>query len=72
MKLQITLLDPEYLHLKQCLVIEDSVMGIRSAKSAGIKTIAITTSNPKEKLYEADIIIDGHEKLFRYLESIKN
>lgn len=44
---------------ENCIVIEDSVYGIQSAKAAGMKCIAITTTNPREKLKEADIIIES-------------
>ena len=42
----------------QCLVFEDAVVGIKSAKSAGMKVIAINTTHPKSELSEADLIID--------------
>jgi len=40
----------------QCLVIEDAPAGIASAKSAGIKCLAVGTSNPLENLKDADLI----------------
>jgi len=46
-----------------CIAIEDSVVGVQSAKAAGMKVIAITTSFPKEKLQEADLIIDSFDEL---------
>ncbi len=54
---------------KECLVIEDSVNGIRAAKEAGMYSIAITTTFERSELKEADLIIDGFgeisaEKLF--------
>lgn len=49
----------EKLKLKpqECIVIEDSVNGIRSAKLAGVKTIAVTYTFNKEDLSEADYIV---------------
>ncbi len=44
---------------ENCIVIEDSVYGIQSAKSAGMMCIAITTTNMRERLKEADMIIDN-------------
>ena len=42
-----------------CVVIEDSPNGIIAAKNAGMKSIAITTTYVREKLKDADIIIDS-------------
>ena len=41
----------------QCLVIEDSVAGIRSAKAAGMRVIGVATTYPLEKLHEADVAV---------------
>ncbi len=43
----------------ECIVIEDSISGIKAAKSAGMKCVAVTNSYPKEKLKEADLILDS-------------
>ncbi len=43
----------------ECIVVEDSVFGIEAAKNAGMKCVAITNSYPKEKLKDADLIIDS-------------
>lgn len=37
----------------QCVVIEDSLNGVRAARGAGCDVIGLTTSFPAEKLYEA-------------------
>ncbi|MFH0855942.1 MAG: HAD family phosphatase [Candidatus Omnitrophota bacterium] len=42
----------------RCLVVENSPLGIESAKSAGMPCIAITTSLPKEYLQEADLVVE--------------
>ena len=46
---------------ENCLVFEDAVPGIKSAKAAGMKVIAVATTQPKEELHEADMIIDDYE-----------
>lgn len=48
---------------KNCLVFEDAVVGIRSAKAAGMKVIAVATTQPKEELAVADMIVDDYKKL---------
>lgn len=40
----------------QCMVIEDATAGVASAKSAGMKCIAVGTSNPLENLRAADLV----------------
>jgi beta-phosphoglucomutase len=47
----------------ECLVIENAPLGIRSAKSAGMFCIAVTTSLPKEYLKKADIVVDRLEDI---------
>ena len=44
-----------------CVVIEDAVEGIRAAKAAGMRCIAITNSFPAEKLREADLVVTSAE-----------
>ena len=46
-----------------CLVIEDSLAGVKAAKRAGMKCLAITTTNPPEQLAQADWIIAGLDLL---------
>lgn len=45
---------------KNCLVFEDAAVGIKSAKAAGMKVIAVATTQPKEELREADMIVDDY------------
>ncbi len=45
---------------KNCLVFEDAVVGIKSAKAAGMKVIAVATTHPKEELSGADMIVDDY------------
>ena len=48
---------------EDCLVIEDSENGIRSAKAAGMKCIAITNTEHPNKLTKADRIVDNYSLL---------
>jgi beta-phosphoglucomutase len=45
----------------ECLVIEDSKEGIRGARRAGMKCLAVTNSHPAKLLDEADSILDSLE-----------
>lgn len=49
----------------ECLVLEDSINGVRSGRSAGCTVIALTTTFPREALIEAgaDHIIDSYTEL---------
>jgi len=47
------------LSASSCLVIEDSLAGIRSARQAGMKVLAVATTYPAEKLREADGVLAG-------------
>lgn len=69
---EIFLLAAEKLKLApvECLVIEDAPNGVKAAKRAGMKCIAITTTATKKKLKDADKIIDSFEEL--RLKDIKN
>ena len=46
-----------------CVVIEDAASGVKAAKNAGMKCIAITTTHKKHLLTEADLVIDSYEDL---------
>lgn len=46
----------------KCVVIEDAVSGLKAGKAAGSKTIALTTSHPREEL-NADLVIDSFSEL---------
>ena len=46
-----------------CLVIEDAVAGVQAAKAAGMKCVAVTTTNHAEKLTDADVVLDNLAEL---------
>lgn len=45
-----------------CVVIEDSVAGITAAKNAGMRSVAVTTTNSADKFGEADYIAEDFRK----------
>ena len=44
---------------ENCVVIEDAGAGVEGAKNAGMKCIALTTTNNMEALFQADLIFDS-------------
>jgi beta-phosphoglucomutase len=54
---------------ERSLVIENSPMGIRSARAAGITCFALETTLPGRYLIEADRIFSGHRDLLEFLKS---
>jgi HAD superfamily hydrolase (TIGR01509 family) len=48
---------------QQCIVIEDSLSGVKAGKSAGCKVIGITTTHTREELSETDLVIDNFHDL---------
>ncbi|WP_051945949.1 HAD family phosphatase [Verrucomicrobium sp. BvORR106] len=46
----------------ECLVIEDSINGVKSGKAAGCRVVGLTTSFPKETLLAAgaDVVVDAY------------
>ena len=48
---------------EDCIVIEDAISGVTASKRAGIRCIAVTNTTSKEKLREADLIIDTLEEI---------
>ncbi|MEY4705366.1 MAG: hypothetical protein RL042_1571 [Nitrospirota bacterium] len=54
---------PPLITAAQCLVVEDSLAGIRSAKAAGMRVLALATTYPPEQLTEADLVLPSLEGL---------
>ena len=46
-----------------CLVLEDAIAGVRAARAAGMKCIAVTTTNPAQKLDQAHIVLENLREL---------
>jgi beta-phosphoglucomutase family hydrolase len=48
---------------EHCLVIEDAMAGVAAAKKAGMACLAVTNTHSRQKLKEADLIVDTLEKV---------
>jgi len=48
---------------RDCVVVEDAIEGIKAAKAAGMRCIAVTNSFPADRLREADIIVKSLEEV---------
>jgi beta-phosphoglucomutase len=48
---------PPLLRAAECLAVEDTPAGIRSAKAAGMGVLAVATTYPLDKLGEADVVV---------------
>ena len=57
---------------KNCMVIEDSFNGVRSAAGAGCFVVGITTSFDSNSLHKAgaSMVIDGYDELIEALELV--
>lgn len=48
---------------EKCVVVEDAIAGVEGAKRAGMKCIAVTTTNPANDLKKADLIFENLGKM---------
>jgi beta-phosphoglucomutase len=48
---------------ERCVVVEDAVAGVEAARQAGMRCIAVTTTNPAEVLRGADLVVEGLDEL---------
>jgi beta-phosphoglucomutase len=47
----------------RCVVVEDSVAGVQAARRAGMRCLAVTTTNPPHRLGEADVVAERLDEL---------
>jgi HAD superfamily hydrolase (TIGR01509 family) len=57
---------------KQCGAIEDTPLGVKSAKSAGMKCVAVTNTHEKSELAEADNVINDFKELVAIIKNINS
>jgi HAD superfamily hydrolase (TIGR01509 family) len=48
---------------RDCIVMEDAVAGVQAARRAGMRCIAVASTNPVEALHEADIVVERWDQL---------
>jgi beta-phosphoglucomutase family hydrolase len=48
---------------ERCVVVEDAVAGVEAARRAGMKCIAVTTTNPARALKGADVVVERLDTL---------
>jgi len=43
---------------ERCIIVEDAIAGVEAAKRAGMRCVAVTTTNPAEALQAADVVVE--------------
>jgi beta-phosphoglucomutase len=59
------------LKANECIVVENAPLGIRSAKAAGLRVVAITSTMPREALAMADVIVPSIKDVWSAVEKLK-
>jgi HAD superfamily hydrolase (TIGR01509 family) len=59
-----------HLNPNEVIAIEDSQLGVKSAKNAGLVTIGIVNTSEKNKLKRADFIIDRFDQIIPVIDNI--
>lgn len=55
----------------ECIVVENATLGVKSAKAAGLRVIAVTSTLPREKLKDADHVVAKLPEAWPILEGLR-
>jgi beta-phosphoglucomutase len=55
---------------QEAVVVENAVLGIRSAKAAGLRVVAIASTMPREALRQADVVVPSIRDVWPALEAM--
>jgi beta-phosphoglucomutase len=68
---QLGALRGESIAARDCVAVEDSMWGLRSARAAGLRTVAVTHTYPAAELGEAELVIGSlHELTIVHLSAL--
>ena len=48
---------------ERCVVVEDAIAGVEAARRAGMRCVAVTTTNPASALGDADVVVERLDEL---------
>ncbi len=54
----------------ECIVVENSPLGITAARRAGLYCVAVASTLEPEKVQHADLVLKDHSVLLKYLKSL--
>lgn len=55
----------------EAVVVENATLGVRSAKAAGLRVIAVTSTQPRERLAEADHVVEKVADAWSVIEGMR-
>jgi beta-phosphoglucomutase len=68
----LTALEKLDLTRNECIVVENSPLGITAARRAGLYVVAVASVLEPEMVHHADMVLKDHAALFCYLRSLMN
>ena len=55
---------------ERCIVVEDSLVGVRAGRSAGMRVVALRTTFPAEALHQADLVVADAAAVLASLDQV--